>query len=83
MTDTEGVEEGVANDSMASAPRISGSGNCPGPDADSRDYVRASLKECLDRNLSRVPSLAAPAAYASEGAAEYLRSQSNPRQVMS
>ena len=36
VTDTEGVEEGVANDSIVSTPIISGSGNCPGADVDSR-----------------------------------------------
>ena len=30
MTDTEGMGEGVAKDSIASTPTISGSGNCPG-----------------------------------------------------
>ena len=70
MTDTEGMEEGVANDSTTSTSIISGLGSCPGADLDSRGYGSASLMECLDGNLSRVPSLAAPAACASEGAAE-------------
>ena len=43
VTDTEGVEEGVANDSIASTPMISGSGTCPGADVDSRGYGGASL----------------------------------------
>ena len=66
VTDTEGVEEGLANDSMASTPEFSGSGNCPGADVDLRGCGSASLIECLNRNLSRVPSLATPAACASE-----------------
>ena len=78
-TGTEGMEGGVANDSMASTPIISGSGNCPRADVDSRGYGSASLMECLDQNLSKVPSLAAPAACASEGAVEYLSFQPNPR----
>ena len=83
VNDMETIEEGVANDSVTSTPIVSGSGNCPGGDLDSRGYGSASLMECLNRSLSRVPNLAAPAACASEGAAEYFRSQPNPRQVMS
>ena len=59
VTDMEAVEEGVANDSMTPTSMFSGSGNCPGADVESRGYGRASLMECLDRSLSRVPSLAA------------------------
>ena len=75
VTDTEEMAEGVAHDSMTSTPIVSGSSNCPGADLDSRGYGSASVTECLNRNLTRVPSLAAPA--------EYFRSQPNPRQVMS
>ena len=81
VTHTEKIEQGVANDSTASTPIVSGLGNCPAG-LDSRGYGSASLTECLDR-LSRVPNLAAPAACASEGAVEYFRSQPNPRQVVS
>ena len=70
VTDTEEMEEGAANDSITSTPIVSGSGNCPGANLDSRGYGSASLIECLNRNLIRVPSLAALAACASEGAAE-------------
>ena len=80
MTATEEMEEGVANDSKTSTPIVSGSGNSPGADLDSRGYGSASLAECLNQNLSRVPFLAAPAACASQGAAEYFRSQPNLRQ---
>ena len=52
------MENGVANDSMASTSII-GSGSCPGADLDSRGSGSASLMEPLDPNLSRVPSLAA------------------------
>ena len=58
VTDAEEMEEGVANDSMASTPMFSGSGNCPGADVELRGYGSASLMECLDRSLSGVPSLA-------------------------
>ena len=57
-------------------------GNCSGADLDSRGYGSAGLAECLDR-LGGVPSLAAPAACASDGAAEYYLSQPSLRQVMS
>ena len=66
VADTEELGERVANDSIASRPTISGSGSCPGADVDSRGYGSASLIECLSLNLSRVPSLATPAACASE-----------------
>ena len=86
-TDTKEIEEGAANDSLSSTPNwspiVSGLVDCPGADLDSRVYGSASFMECLDRSLGRVPSLAAPTACASEGAAEYFRSQPNPRQVMS
>ena len=75
VTDTERMEEGVANDPMHSTPIVSGVGNRPGVDLDSRGYRSASLMECLNRDLNRVPSLAAPAACAFAGAAEYFRSQ--------
>ena len=65
---------------LTSTPMFSG---LSGADVDSRGYGSASHMECVDRSLSKVPSLAVPAACASEGAAEYLRSQSNPRQVVS
>ena len=38
VTDTEEMEEGVANDSMTSNPVVSGLGNRPGGDLDSRGY---------------------------------------------
>ena len=82
VTDTEENEQGVANDSSVSTPIVSGLGNRPGADLESRGYGNASLAECLDR-LGGVPSLAAPAACASEGREGYYRSQPNPRHVMS
>ena len=36
VTDAEENEQGVANDSSASTPIVSGLGNCPGADLDSR-----------------------------------------------
>ena len=80
VTDTEKMGQGVADDSTASTPIVSGLGTCPGLDLDSRGCGSASLMKCLDRNLSRVSSLAAPAACASEQAAEYFRSQPNLQQ---
>ena len=65
--------QGVANDSSATTPvpgLRDGLGNRLGADLDSRGYGSASLAECLDR-LGGVSSLAAPAACASEGAAQY------------
>ena len=78
VTDTEEMGQGVANDSAASTPVASGLDNCPGAYLDSRGYGSSILTECLNR-LGGVSSLAAPAACASKGAAEYLRSQPNPR----
>ena len=51
LTDTEGMEEGDANDSENSNPIVSGLDNRPGADFDSRAYGSASLIECLNRNL--------------------------------
>ena len=79
MTDTEEIEEEVANDLTSSVPTFLGVDNCPGVDGSSREYGSASLAEVLNS----VPSLAAPAVCASEGAAEFLRPQPNPRHVMS
>ena len=72
VTDTEEMGHGVANGSTALTPIVSGLGSCPGADLDLKGCGSARLLECLDRNLSRVSSLAAPAACASDGAAEYL-----------
>ena len=43
VTDPEEIEQGVANDSTASTPIVSGLGNCPDADLDSRAYGSASL----------------------------------------
>ena len=71
---TEGFDQGVANDSEVSTPVVSGLGNCPGADLELRGYGSVSLAECPDR-MGDVSGLAALAACASEGAAEYCRSQ--------
>ena len=82
MTDVEGADQGVANDSEASTPLASGLGTYPGVGVDSKGFGSSSLAECLER-LGDVAGLTAPAACASEGAAEHYRSQSHPRQAAS
>ena len=66
---------------LCSRPVASGLGNCPDADLDSKGFGSSSLAECLER-MGDVSGLAAPAACASEGAAEYYRSQPYPRQVV-
>ena len=82
VTDTAEDDQGVANDSSTSTPVTSclnnGLKNYRGGDLDSRGYGSVNLADCLDR-FGGVPSLAAHAACASEGAAEYCRFQPNPR----
>ena len=45
VTDAEGIDQGVANDSGVSTPVAPALGNCPGFDLDSRGYESASLAE--------------------------------------
>ena len=52
VTDTEEMEEGVANEPMTLTPIVSGSGNCPGAGLDLRGYGSASLIECV---LTEIP----------------------------
>ena len=75
LTDTQDLDEEVANDLSNPILPISGSGNCPGVAGDSKGYGSASLTEVLNS----LPNRAAPAACASQGAAEFLGVQSNPR----
>ena len=72
VTDTEGIDQGVANDSEASTPVASGLGNYSGVGVDSKGFGRSSLAECLER-MAEISGFAVPAACASEGAAEYCR----------
>ena len=44
LTDTDNLDEGVANDLTNAADSYSGSGNCPGAAGDSRGYRSASFQ---------------------------------------
>ena len=72
MTDTEHPTRGVANGSTVQLLVDSHLcfGNCPGVAGDSRGYGSASLVEVLNS----LPNLTAPAACASQGAAELYQS---------
>ena len=74
LTDTENPIEGVANDSATPLDSHSGSGIHPGAHQDSRGYGSANFAEVLNS----LPNLAAPAACASQGAAEFLAVQGPP-----
>ena len=77
LTDTGNPIDGVANDSGTPVDSHSGIGVCPGAAESLRGYGRVSLAEVLNR----MPRLSAPAACASQGAAEFLGVQSNPQRV--
>ena len=79
LTDTENPAGRVADDSETPIESHSGIGSCLGVADSSRACGSASLMEIF----SRLPKLNAPAACASQGAAEVLGAQANPRQVMS
>ena len=77
VTDIEETDQRVANDSEDSTPFSSRFRNFPGAGRDSKGFGSSSLVECLER-LGDVSGLTAPAACASEGAAEHYRAQSLP-----
>ena len=78
VTDVEGIgiDRGAANDSEPSTLLASGLGIVPGVGIDSRGIGSSSLAECIER-LSDAFGFTAPAACASEGAAEYYRTQTD------
>ena len=72
--DSGQVRRGAAKDSKTSTFVLSRSGNCPGADVDLRGHGGTTPAEVLNN----LPSLVDPAACASQRAAEFLGSQSNP-----
>ena len=49
MTDVEGIDQGVANDSEGSTPVASVLGNYLGVGVDLKGFGSSSLAECLER----------------------------------
>ena len=86
LTDTEEQDEGVANDLTNSVESYSGSGNYLGVAGSSIILVLPETRGgtgvlVLAEVLNCLPNLTAPAACASQGAAEILEVRSNPRQA--
>ena len=77
LTEAEVHPRGVADDSGIPVDSHSGIGSCPGAADSWRGIDCASLAEVLNR----MPRLDAPAACASQCAAEFLGVQSNPRRT--
>ena len=75
LTDNEVSRIRVADDSATSIDSHSGIGSCPGVVAGSRGFGSAILAKIL----SRIPGFDAPAACASQGAAEFFGVQPKPR----